>query len=70
MVSVALVKGPREPETVYKAIKLAGGLGEAAKNFDKALIKVKDTKQTITERLSEVNVKAFIAEMKKNKGEK
>lgn len=40
MVSVALVKGPREPETVYKAIKLAGGLVEAAKNFDKALIKV------------------------------
>jgi len=40
MVSVALVKGPRKLETVYEAIKFAGGFEEAAKSYDKALIKV------------------------------
>ncbi len=40
MVDVALVKGPRELETVYKAIELAGGLKELAENYSRALIKV------------------------------
>jgi uncharacterized protein (DUF362 family) len=40
MVDVALVKGPRELKTVYKAIKLAGGLKELAENYSRALIKV------------------------------
>lgn len=40
MVDVALVKGPRELETVYKAIEFAGGLKELAENYSRALIKV------------------------------
>ena len=40
MVAVALVKGPRELETVYKAIELAGGFGDIAERYRRALIKV------------------------------
>jgi len=37
---VALVKGPRELKTVYRAIELAGGFKEIAENYSRALIKV------------------------------
>lgn len=40
MVNVALVKGPRELNTVYRAIELAGGLKEIAEDYDRVLIKV------------------------------
>lgn len=40
MVQVALVKGLRELETVYRAIKLAGGFKEIAKEHGRTLIKV------------------------------
>ncbi|MDH5448081.1 MAG: DUF362 domain-containing protein [Candidatus Bathyarchaeota archaeon] len=40
MVEVALVKGPREPKTVYEAVELVGGLEEIAEDYSRALIKV------------------------------
>jgi len=40
MVKVAVVKGPRELETVYRAVKLAEGFEKIAKNYSRALIKV------------------------------
>jgi uncharacterized protein (DUF362 family) len=40
MVNVAVVKGPRELETVYRAVELAGGLKEIAEDHSQALIKV------------------------------
>jgi len=40
MANIAIVKGPRELKTVYGAVELAGGLGEIARNYDRALIKV------------------------------
>jgi uncharacterized protein (DUF362 family) len=40
MVVVALVKGPRELATVYKAIELAGGIKDIAEEYSRALIKV------------------------------
>jgi uncharacterized protein (DUF362 family) len=40
MTVVALVSGPREVETVYKAVRLVGGLEDVAREFDRALIKV------------------------------
>ncbi len=40
MVKVALVKGLREPKTIYKAVELAGGLSDIAKDYNQALIKV------------------------------
>jgi uncharacterized protein (DUF362 family) len=40
MVAVALVKGPRELETIYRAIELAGGFRDIAERYRRALIKV------------------------------
>ncbi len=40
MVKVALVKGPRELKTVYKALEFAGGFGTIAESYSRALIKV------------------------------
>jgi len=40
MVKVVVVKGPRELETVYRAVKLAEGFEKIAKNYSRALIKV------------------------------
>jgi uncharacterized protein (DUF362 family) len=40
MADVALVKGPRRLETVYEAVKLAGGLGDIAEKYKRVLIKV------------------------------
>lgn len=40
MVHVALVKGPRELNTIYRVIELAGGLEEIAEDYGRALIKV------------------------------
>ncbi|MGB9135501.1 MAG: DUF362 domain-containing protein [Candidatus Bathyarchaeia archaeon] len=40
VVVVALVKGPREVEAVYKAVELAGGFRDIAGKFSRALIKV------------------------------
>lgn len=40
MSKVALVKGPREHETVYKAVDLVGGLKDIVKNAPRVLIKV------------------------------
>ena len=40
MVEVALVKGPRELNTVFRAVELAGGFKEIAENYGRALIKV------------------------------
>lgn len=40
MVEVALVKGSRELNTVYRAVELAGGFREIAENYSRALIKV------------------------------
>ncbi len=37
---MAIVKGPRELNTVYEAVELAGGLGEIAHEHFRALIKV------------------------------
>ena len=37
---VAIVKGPRSVDNVYKSIELAGGFESIAKKFDRALIKV------------------------------
>jgi uncharacterized protein (DUF362 family) len=40
MVTVALVSGPRELATVYRAVELAGGLRDITEGFSRALIKV------------------------------
>lgn len=40
MATVALVKGPRELSTVYRAVELAGGFKKIAQECDQALIKV------------------------------
>lgn len=40
MVTVALIKGPRELETVFKAVELAGGFKDTAEEYSRALIKV------------------------------
>lgn len=40
MVQVALVKGPRELEVVYRVIELGGGLRKIGRSFSRALIKV------------------------------
>ncbi len=40
MIRVAIVKGPRELNTIFKAVELAGGFKEIAENYIRALIKV------------------------------
>ncbi len=40
MVTVAVVKGPRKLETVYKVVELAGGLEDIAESHSRVLIKV------------------------------
>jgi uncharacterized protein (DUF362 family) len=40
MVEVGLVRGPRELNTVFKAVEFAGGFKEIAENYGRALIKV------------------------------
>lgn len=40
MVEVALVKGPRGLNTVFRAVELAGGFKEISENYGRALIKV------------------------------